>query len=84
VALSIGVLIAACLGLGWLLELATGVSFLDGYLATTPGGLYAVLPLAYGSGANTTFVLTVQTLRLLTMILAAPVLVRRLVRWRAP
>ena len=79
VALSIVALMAACLALGWLLELTAGVSLLDAYLATTPGGLYAVLPLAYGSGANTTFVLTVQTLRLLTMILAAPLLVRWLI-----
>ena len=85
VAASIAGLMAACAALGWLLELTAGVSFLDGYLATTPGGLYAVLPVAYGSGANTTFVLTVQTLRLLMMIVAAPVVVRWLLtRGRTP
>jgi uncharacterized protein len=85
VAASIAGLMAACAVLGWLLELTAGVSFLDGYLATTPGGLYAVLPVAYGSGANTTFVLTVQTLRLLMMIVAAPVVVRwMLTRARTP
>lgn len=77
---SIAILLVACFALGWLLKLTAGVSLLDGYLATTPGGLYAVLPIAYGSGANTTFVLAVQGLRLFAMVLAAPVVVRWLVR----
>ncbi len=77
---SIAALLVACFVLGWLLKLTAGVSMLDGYLATTPGGLYAVLPIAYGSGANTTFVLAVQGLRLFAMILAAPAVVRWLVR----
>jgi hypothetical protein len=83
VAASIVFLLVACLVLGWLLELTAGVSLLDGYLATTPGGLYAVLPIAYGSGANTTFVLAVQGLRLFAMVLAAPAVVRALIRTRA-
>lgn len=57
---------------------AAGVSTLTAYLATTPGGLYAVLAVAVGSGADTTFVLAVQVLRLFVMLLAAPVLARRL------
>ena len=80
VALSIAALLLVCFALGWLLKLTADVSLLDGYLATTPGGLYAVLPIAYGSGANTTFVLAVQGLRLLVMMLAAPAIVRWLVR----
>lgn len=68
--------LVACFGLGWLLAEATGTTHLDGYLATTPGGLWAVLPIAYGSDVNTTFVLAVQILRLLTMIAAAPLIVR--------
>lgn len=76
---SITLLLALCFGLGWVLELTAGVSLLDAYLATTPGGLYAVLPIAYGSGADTTFVLAVQGLRLLVMVLAAPLVVRWLV-----
>jgi membrane AbrB-like protein len=76
VAASILGLLVACFALAWLLKLTAGVSLLDAYLATTPGGLYAVLPIAFGSGANTTFVLAVQGLRLFAMILAAPALVR--------
>ncbi|SFO12080.1 hypothetical protein SAMN05660359_01541 [Geodermatophilus obscurus] len=71
-------LIAACAGLGAVLAAATGVSGLDAYLATTPGGLYAVLATATGSGADATFVLAVQVLRLFVMLLAAPVVARRL------
>ena len=72
-------LLVACFGLAVLLELTTPASLLDAYLATTPGGLYAVLAVAFGAGANTTFILAVQGLRLLVMVLLAPVLVRRLV-----
>jgi uncharacterized protein len=80
VALSIAALLVICFGLGWLLSLTADVSLLDGYLATTPGGLYAVLPIAYGSGADTGFVLAVQGIRLFAMVLAAPAMVRWLVR----
>jgi hypothetical protein len=73
-------LIGACAGLGALLAAATGTSALDGYLATTPGGLYAVLATASDSGADTTFVLSVQVLRLFVMLLSAPLVARRLRR----
>jgi uncharacterized protein len=68
----------ACAGLGALLSAATGVGGLDAYLATTPGGLYAVLATATRSGADTTFVLAVQVLRLFVMLLSAPLLARLL------
>jgi membrane AbrB-like protein len=71
-------LILACAGLGALLAAVTGTSALDGYLATTPGGLYAVLATASDSGADTTFVLSVQVLRLFVMLLSAPLVARRL------
>jgi len=75
-------LLVACFGLAVLLDLTTSASLLDAYLATTPGGLYAVLAAAFGSGADTTFVLAVQTLRVLVMGLLAPAVVRVLVRTR--
>jgi membrane AbrB-like protein len=72
-------LLVACFGLALLLHLtASNVSLLDAYLATTPGGLYAVLAAAFGTGADTTFVIAVQTLRLFVMVLLAPLVVRRL------
>lgn len=72
-------LLVACFGLALVLKLTAHVSLLDGYLATTPGGLYAVLAAAFGTGADTTFVIAVQTLRLFVMVLLAPLVVRRLV-----
>lgn len=79
VLLCILALMLACFGLAILLEALTPVSLLDAYLATTPGGLYAVVAVAFGAGANTTFILAVQSLRLLVMVLLAPLVVRRMV-----
>jgi uncharacterized membrane protein AbrB (regulator of aidB expression) len=62
-----------------ILAATTSVSLLDAYLATTPGGLYAVLAVAVGAGANTTFIVAVQGLRLVVMVLLAPVAVRHLI-----
>ena len=71
----------ACAGLGVALAAVTGVSPLDGYLATTPGGMNAVLVTATSTGADTTFVLAVQVLRLFAMLLSAPLVARLLKRW---
>lgn len=76
--------VVACAGLGVLLSRTAGVSALDGYLATTPGGLYAVLATATGSGADATFVLAVQVLRLFVMLFSAPLLARWLGRGQRP
>jgi uncharacterized protein len=84
VLVSIAALIAGCFALAWVLELTADVSLLDAYLATTPGGLYAVLPLAFGSRADAGFVLAVQGLRVLVMVLAAPAVVRLLLKSQPP
>ncbi|TFV65277.1 AbrB family transcriptional regulator, partial [Blastococcus sp. CT_GayMR20] len=78
-AVILGVIVASA-GLGAVLSAATGVSALDGYLATTPGGLYAVLATASDIGADVTFVLAVQVLRLFVMLLSAPLVARWLRR----
>ena len=80
VLLALAGLLIGCAGLAVALHLATDVSFQDAYLATTPGGLYAVLAVAVGANANTTFILAVQLLRLLVAVLLAPLAVRRLAR----
>jgi membrane AbrB-like protein len=82
--LCIAGLLVACFGLAVLLTATTHATLLDSYLATTPGGLYAVLAAAFGTGADTTFVIAVQTLRLFVMVLLAPVVVRRLVLRNEP
>jgi membrane AbrB-like protein len=79
-AISILLTLAACAGLGLALAAVTGVSRLDAYLATTPGGLYAVLATSTATGGNVTFVTAVQLLRLLLVLLMAPVLARVLRR----
>ncbi|TFV54199.1 AbrB family transcriptional regulator [Geodermatophilus sp. DF01-2] len=73
-------LVAAWAGLGAVLAATTEASALDAYLATTPGGLYAVLATAQDGGADATFVLAVQVLRLFVMLLFAPLLARWLRR----
>jgi membrane AbrB-like protein len=83
VVLAIAGLMVACFGLALALTATTDVHLLDAYLATTPGGLYAVLAAAFGTGADTTFILAVQTLRLLVMILLAPLVVRLTLTRRA-
>jgi membrane AbrB-like protein len=75
-------MVAACAALAVPLAALADVRFADAYLATTPGGIYAVLATAVGSDANTTFVTAVQVLRVLIMVLAAPPLVRVLARRR--
>jgi membrane AbrB-like protein len=75
--------IAACAGLGAVLSWVTGVDPLTAYLATTPGGLYAVLATAADSGSDVTYVLAVQVIRVFAMLLAAPLLGRFLGRWQA-
>ena len=77
---AIAVLIVLSFGLAVVLELTTTVSLSDAYLATTPGGIFAVVAVAFGAGANTTFIVAVQGLRVLVMVLLAPLAVRRLAR----
>lgn len=65
--------------LAWGLSAITGLRPLDAYLATTPGGINAILATSFASGANTSFVFAVQALRLGLMVLVAPPVVRWLV-----
>jgi uncharacterized protein len=72
----IAAVIVVCAGLGLLLARVTGATALEGYLATTPGGVYAVLATAVSAGTDATFVVAVQVLRLIAMLLVAPALAR--------
>ena len=73
--------IATCAGLGALLSLWTGVGALQGYLATTPGGLAAVLAVASASGSDVTFVAASQVIRLVLMLISAPLIVALTARY---
>lgn len=64
--LALGTLVlglVACAGVGLLLAHLTGISFYSAYLATTPGGLPAVMAFAVTTGDDVGFVVTCQVLR---------------------
>ncbi len=75
------VLSVAAAGLGVVLAKAAGLSMLDGYLATSPGGVYAVLGTAAGSGSNVTFVMAAQVIRVVLMLVAAPFVAQLFIRF---
>ena len=72
----IGALGAATAGLGVLLSHVADLTLLEGYLATSPGGVYAVLATAVETGSNVTFIIAAQVVRILLMLFAAPLLAR--------
>jgi membrane AbrB-like protein len=79
---AIGLIVAlgvATAGLGALLARFTGLSPLEGYLATSPGGVYAVLATAVETGSNVTFIIAAQVVRILLMLFAAPLMARSVV-----
>jgi len=77
--LMVGMIVATAL-MGSLLALLTPVDGLTAYLATTPGGLFAVLATAADAGSDTTFVMAVQLIRLLVILAFTPLLAKLLTR----
>lgn len=69
----------ATAGLGILLAHVAGLTPLEGYLATSPGGVYAVLATAVETGSNVTFIIAAQVVRILLMLFAAPLMARGVV-----
>jgi uncharacterized protein len=69
---TIVVTILACFGLSWVLVALTSESPLDAYLATNPGGVYAVLGMSAAAGGSVTFVAAAQVLRTLIILASAP------------
>jgi uncharacterized protein len=70
------VLNLACAGLGVLLAHVAGISPLEGYLSTSPGGIYAVLATAVETGSSVTFIVAAQVVRVLLMLFVAPAMAR--------
>ncbi len=62
--------IAGCFAMSMMVSVWTGASMSESYLATTPGGIYAVLAVAHDSGSGP-LVTTLQVLRLLAMLVVA-------------
>ncbi|NNH69949.1 AbrB family transcriptional regulator [Nocardia uniformis] len=70
--------LVAALALG--LTLLVDLELSDLYLATTPGGINAVLATAEGMDANMPLITSVQSIRLLLMVLLLPLIMRALRR----
>ncbi|SNT43668.1 AbrB family transcriptional regulator [Rhodococcoides kyotonense] len=73
-----------CAVLGLWLSASTQLNAYEGYLATTPGGVYAVLAIAASTGANVTFVVAAQVIRVFMMLFAVPVGAKVVRRYRRP
>ena len=58
------------------MQVIGGTDYLTGYLATTPGGMDSIAVVALGSGADVSFLVAVQMVRLLATVLAGPALAR--------
>ncbi|MDO5628400.1 MAG: AbrB family transcriptional regulator [Mobilicoccus sp.] len=76
------VVVALSAGIGIVFADAMGMSHLDAYLATTPGGLWAVLVTATVAGGDVTLVLAVQVVRLLLVLALAPIISAHYRRFR--
>ena len=77
----ITVLNFAVAGMGVVLANVAGLSQLDGYLATSPGGIYAVLGTTIGSDSDVAFVMTSQVIRVVLMLFAAPFVAKMFLRF---
>jgi membrane AbrB-like protein len=66
--------VGACAVIGVVFARAVGVSLLDGYLATTPGGLPAVVAVAVDSGNAIGLILTMQFVRVFLALACAPLI----------
>ena len=73
----------ATAGFGVLLADIAGKTPLEGYLATSPGGVYAVLAIAVETGSGVTFIIAAQVFRVLLMLFTAPLLARAVIRLTA-
>jgi uncharacterized membrane protein AbrB (regulator of aidB expression) len=74
--------VAGCAAVGVVFARLIDVDTLDGYLATTPGGLPAVTAIAIGSGASVGLIITMQLVRVFMSLLLAPVLGAYMRRFR--
>ncbi|MFJ9371518.1 AbrB family transcriptional regulator [Nocardia sp. NPDC101769] len=68
-------IVGVCLGcaaLAWMTSALTGSTFIESYLATTPGGINSVLATAVASHSDVALISTTQSLRLFIVLLAIP------------
>ncbi|KPF83705.1 hypothetical protein IP70_18375 [alpha proteobacterium AAP38] len=73
-------LIGLCALLGVLVSVICDVDWLTGYLATTPGGIDAILIIATTTPVDLPFILSAQVVRVLLVLLIGPALAAHLAR----
>ena len=61
-----------------------GLGGLTAFLATSPGGIDTVAIIAVSGGADTPFVMALQTLRVLVVVLTGPMIARTIARMARP
>ena len=69
-------LIAVCGGIALLFVVVAGVDPLTAYLATSPGGSDSIAIIAASTDCDVSFVMAMQTVRMIAVILLAPVLTK--------
>lgn len=69
-------MIALCGAVAWLLVIVAGVDPLTAYLATSPGGADSVAIIAASTDVDMSFVMAMQTVRLIAVLFLAPALTK--------
>jgi membrane AbrB-like protein len=82
--LCIFAMIVLCGGVAWLMVLAIHVDPLTAYLATSPGGSDSVAIIAASSNVDVSFVMAMQTVRMIAVLFIGPVLTRYIVMHTNP
>jgi membrane AbrB-like protein len=70
------VLIALCAGVAVMLVYGAGVDPLTAYLATSPGGSDSIAIIAASTDVDVSFVMAMQTVRMIAVLFLAPVLTK--------
>lgn len=78
---SIFSLMLMCALLAFMLHEILGTDLLTAYLATSPGGLDTVAIIAAGTGSDLSLIISIQTLRLVTVLFTGPAMAKFLSRW---
>ena len=76
VMLAMAVMIGVSGGLALVLVYAAGIDPMTAYLATSPGGMDSVAIIGASTNADLSFVMALQTLRLVIVLIAGPPLAR--------
>lgn len=77
-------MIVLCGGVAWLMVAAIGVDPLTAYLATSPGGSDSVAIIAASTNVDVSFVMAMQTVRMITVLFIGPVLTKYIVTHSNP